>query len=156
MKNELLKYILDNGKLEPNKLGITEVYIDDDERLLYGSKNNKTVLSIYNYTIDDIKQEIEDSKFFIKLAKSELKQARDEYEAVKNLGSPKFNQKVKDAKEFLYYTERRIYVNKYIIIPYFEYHLRVQKGKKELNEENTKLLKLKGLAAKAKLKLALI
>ena len=156
MKKDLLKYILENGKLEPNKLGITEVYIDDDESIVFGSKNNKTVLTVNNLSIDDIEQEIEDSKFFLKLSRSELPQFIKDYESVKHLGSPKFVQQVKDVKEMLYYAQRSIYVNKFIAIPYFQYHLRVKSEKIEFTDKKLKLAKAKLLLAKARLKFALI
>jgi len=95
-------------------------YEDDGKTITWGTKTNRGRETILNKSESDIKEEIEYLKEMIIIGEIEYKNANEQYNKVKDIGSPKMYKQVADALSNLKMVERSLYVNKNILLPFFE------------------------------------
>ena len=95
-------------------------YEDDGKTVTWGTKTNRGRETILNKSESDIKEEIQYLKEMIIIGEIEYKNANEQYNKVKDIGSPKMYKQVADALSNLKMVERSLYVNKNILLPFFE------------------------------------
>jgi hypothetical protein len=120
-------------KMEDTKIAYltTIEYEDNGKTVTWGTKNNRGRETVIGKSNEDLKEEIKYLKEMIIIGEIELKKAKEVYESVKHLGSPKMYKQVADALSFLKMTERTLYINKEILLPFFERNLSVINNKME-------------------------
>lgn len=112
------------GEVENDIKYLTTIeYEDNGKTITWGTKNNRGRETVLNKSNEDILSELEFLKEMIKVGEIDYERAKKYYESISYLGTPKNNQKVKDAFSDMNFTKRTLYVNKNILLPFFEKNL---------------------------------
>lgn len=113
----------DGGGVGSPKYLTTVEYEDNGKTITWGTKNNRGRETVLNKSNEDILEEIKYLKEMINIGEIELKNAEKYYDEIKYLGSIRNNQKVKDAYDNVKFIERTLYVNKELLLPFFNKNL---------------------------------
>ena len=100
--------------------GITEIqYEDDGKTIVYGSKNNKTRISVKNMTEEDIKEEFNFEKKILENQKTDLPNKIKNNEYVQNSMSSSLKEK-DDSRKLLDSAKKNIEILESIVVPFYE------------------------------------
>ena len=121
-------------KVEEKIKNITEVdYEDDGNTLLYGTKNNKTRISVNNLSQEDIKNELDFEKKMLNKQKSDLPNIINANNYVQNSITSSLKEK-DDSRKLLNSAIKNIEILEKIVIPFYESKIASELPKSESNE----------------------
>lgn len=115
--------------------GLTTIeYLDGGKTVTWGTKTRRGRETVIGKSNSDINDEIESLKEYIVIGEIEQKKAQEQYDKVKGMGSPTMYKSVADALSNLKMIERTLYVNKNILLPFFEKNLIQEQPKDEIGD----------------------
>jgi ribosomal protein L24 len=127
---------------ESKPFGLTTIeYLDGGKTVTWGTKTNRGRETVIGKSNSDINEEIESLKEYIQIGEIELKKAQEQYDKVKGIGSPKMYKSVADALSNLKMIERTLYVNKNILLPFFEKNINEESEQPKFNNGQRVVLK---------------
>jgi hypothetical protein len=121
---------------ESKPFGLTTIeYLDSGKTVTWGTKTRRGRETVIGKSNSDINEEIESLKEYIVIGEIELKKAQEQYDKVKGMGSPTMYKNVADALSHLKMIERTLYVNKNILLPFFEKNIGEGEEKSDYQKE---------------------
>jgi hypothetical protein len=140
------KNIIDVGGIDIKN--ITDIsYEDNGNTILYGTKNNKTTISVNNLSQEDIKMELDFEKQMLNKEKNDLPNLIDGYNQIKN--SFTFTLKEKDdIRKSVNSSIKNIEILEKIVIPFYESKLlKTQQGAVSEKQKTKNIIdtRIKGL-----------
>jgi len=138
---------IDSNELKMEKGGniknITEVvYKDDGNTLIYGTKNNKTTISLNKLSQEDIKMELDFEKEMLNRQKYDLPNKIDNNNKVQNSFTSSLKEK-DDSRKLLNSSIKNIEILEKIVIPFYESKLVKYEQGGNINIKNNNMSKHK-------------